>query len=722
MTFLFVAGILVLYLGSCATAGRYQDKNQEVFAQMEFSNFQAASLSLDAMSFFQKDRNKLLYFMEKGKLEHMLGNFARSNSFFEQAYILLDDGIKNSVGTSIVSNLSNPMMEKYKGEDFEKVLIHYYKALNFYQLGKADTALIEAKRINIKLNELNDKYPDNKNKYQYDAFAQILQGVIYESLSQTNDAFIAYRNAEKIYDDNGGIYMGVATPLQLKKDLLRTSKMLGFTQEHKDYLKKYPNTPVETIKNSAIVFWENGLGPKKSQMTLSANGALGTFVGTYSDDNTQIILPIPAGLNIGINVVAFPEYIKGTPAFQKASLQIDGREQYLEVSQDLTAIAKQCLKDRAFRDALKTAARFATKKAASFGLKKLAGHFGGALAEDLVGLGADAVGAATEKADTRNWQSLPATISYTRVALPEKGEKKIPMTKYGSQTVVDTIILKASDRMQIISLFDINNSAMGGSNVVQGNAVAGTATVSGNTITAGNNTAAVVEAAQAAQKQPLPSNAGKGSLLAQLSGDNSQIAKQEAKQEEGPVNNYGFGSLGVSVGMGVLESEGISSIADYGRTTYQIDFTALRNNLNTKFGQGLLMSLDLYTTSEELYQEPLSIVDLTFGYAMRKYFREKNNLLTGFYITAIPSVGFNFLEVDESDPIYEFVKFKNSFDISLKAGLGYDFALGKNSKNNIGLAYMFGIGFLNRNMSEFKEDNPFKTAFMGLRLSYSFSN
>ncbi|MGN5954776.1 COG3014 family protein [Sphingobacterium lactis] len=716
MTFLFVAGILVLYLGSCATAGRYQDKNQEVFAQMEFSNFQAASLSLDAMSFFQKDRNKLLYFMEKGKLEHMLGNFARSNSFFEQAYILLDDGIKNSVGTSIVSNLTNPMMEKYKGEDFEKVLIHYYKALNFYQLGKADTALIEAKRINIKLNELNDKYPDNKNKYQYDAFAQILQGIIYESLSQTNDAFIAYRNAEKIYDDNGGIYMGVATPLQLKKDLLRTSKVLGFTQEHKDYLKKYPNTPVETIKNSAIVFWENGLGPKKSQMKLSANGVLGTFVGTYSDDDTQIILPIPAGLNIGINVVAFPEYIKGTPAFQKASLQIDGREQYFEVSQDLTAIAKQCLKDRAFREALKTAARFASKKAVSFGFKKLAGHLGGGLAEDLVGLGTDALGAATEKADTRNWQSLPATISYTRVALPEKGEKKIPMTKYGSQTVVDTIILKASDRMQIVSLFDINNSAMGGSNIVQGNAVAGTTTVSGNTITAGDNTVALIAAGLKA-KQPLPSNAGKGSLLAQLSGDNSQIAKQEA-----PSTTYGTGGIGLAFGLGVLEEDGIGSVGDYGMPTFQLDYTGLKNHLNGKFAHGPSISLDYYYSSDDLFEDSFAVLDFTVGYGIRKYFSSKQDRLSGFYLTAIPTIGINFLEVDESSATYEFLKLKNSFDVSLKTGLGYDFAVGNAKKDRIGIVVMFGIGFLNRNMSEFKEDMPIKSAFMGTRLTYEFGN
>ncbi len=692
--------VILLYLNSCATAGRYQDKNQEVFSQLEFSNFEAASLSLDALSFFQKDRNKLLYFMEKGKLEHMVGNFSRSNSYFEQAYILLDDGIKNSVGTTILSNLSNPMMENYKGEDFEKVLIHYYKALNYFQLGKADTALIEAKRINIKLNEINDKYDDNKNKYQYDAFAQILQGVIYESIHEINDAFIAYRNAEKIYEDHNNLYMNVAMPLQLKKDLLRTSKVLGFSQEHKDYLKKYPNVPVETLKNSAIVFWENGLGPKKSQMMLSANGALGTFVGTYSDDQTQIVIPIPVGTSIGINAIAFPEYLKGTPAYNKASLTINGKEQFFEVSEDITAIAKQCLKDRSMREVVKTAIRFASKKGVSTGFKALASHFGGSLAGDVVGMGVDAAGAAMEKADTRNWQSLPATISYTRVALPEKGEQKIPMTKYGEQRIVDTIVLKASDRMQIISLFDINNSAMGGSNVVQGNT-------------------AIANVSPTNQAETAASIMNSGNRIGTSADKKTTQAVLEGGQSNQPRTFYKSGGLDISYGLSNVNTDAMETI-DYGYESFQLNYVNLKNHLSSKFAHGFTLGIDFYQSDDELSYEPLAIGDLTLGYSLKKYFKVRNERLVGFNLYTTPTLGINFLELDETSTISEYVKFKNSFDVNLKFGFGYDLGIGKTKQNRLSLGTIFSYGLLNRNTSEYKDDYNYNTVFIGFKLGFDF--
>lgn len=60
-------------------------------------------------------------------------------------------------------------------------MINFYKALNYLQLNNMEDALVEVRKINIRLQQLNDKYPDHKNRYQRDAFAQLLMGLIYDA-------------------------------------------------------------------------------------------------------------------------------------------------------------------------------------------------------------------------------------------------------------------------------------------------------------------------------------------------------------------------------------------------------------------------------------------------------------------------------------------------------------------------------------------------------------
>ncbi|MGQ2984235.1 hypothetical protein [Flavobacterium sp.] len=485
-----VKAVPVLLLIALQSCGTYNSKTSEIENDLLNGNFDNAIVNIDKNKFLKKDRNKLLYLLEKGKLEHLKGNYEASNNLLEQAYIMIDDKIKTNVGQAIAGKFTNPMAEPYKGEDFEKVTIHYYKALNYFQLGMPDEALVEAKRINIKLLEFNEKYSENKNKYTEDAFSQILQGILYESTGDINNAFIAYRNAEGIFSKDGGRFFGVAMPEQLKQDLLRTSKQLGFIQEHNDYRKKFgidpdpvaskkeapkkgkgkskkeeekpapePVAPMPT--GEAVVFWENGLSPAKDQIVITASGGSGIFYGSYMDGDQmeEILIPIPVGTDIGsINAIAIPKYRKRENYYTKAAIVVNDKEQQFELGQDFYPIAKQCLKDRMLRETINLVLRFATKKAGSAFLGALAEQALGSTAGDITKLGADAAGAATEKADTRNWQSLPATISYARVPLKE-GDNKFILRKYGPQGIdTDTLTIPYRRGLQIVNYFDLGRT------------------------------------------------------------------------------------------------------------------------------------------------------------------------------------------------------------------------------------------------------------------------
>jgi hypothetical protein len=458
--------VVLLFIGlqSCGTYNTKTTIESDLFS----GDFNKAITGIDQNKFLLKDRNRLLYLMEKGKIEHLRGNYESSNALLEQAHILIDDKIKTNVGQAISAKFTNPMAEPYKGEDFEKVTIHYYMALNYFHLGLPNEALVEAKRINLKLYELNEKYPsDKKNKYNVDAFSQILQGLIYESTGDINNAFIAYRNAEEIYSRANGTFFGVPMPEQLRKDLLRTSRQMGFREEYEAYLKKFSmpkeQAPGVQPAGEAIVFWENGLGPAKDQIIITVSDAGPFFYATYMDEGIvqDILIPIPTGTDIGsINAIAIPKYRKRESFYNKAGIVVNGNEQPLELAQDFYPIAKQCLKDRMLREVIDLVVRFAAKKTASAGLgvlgKQLLGEKDG---EDIGKLIGDIAGAATENADTRNWQSLPATIGYTRVPLKE-GNNNFVIRKYGPEGVIDTDTLSIPYRrgLQIVNYFDLGRT------------------------------------------------------------------------------------------------------------------------------------------------------------------------------------------------------------------------------------------------------------------------
>ncbi len=447
---------------SCATYNTQVAIEQDLYN----GNFDKVAKDIDGNSFLKKDKNRLLYLMEKGKVEHLRGNYEASNNLLEQAYIMVDDKIRTTTGQYVAAKFTNPNAEPYKGEDFEKVTIHYYKALNYFMMGRPAEALVEAKRINIKLYELNEKYDANKNKYSEDAFSQILQGIIYESTGDINNAFIAYRNAEEIYSKNGNTYFGVALPQQLKDDLLRTSYQLGFRDEFERYKKKFgmPKDfkPVPPAPGEAILFWENGLGPAKDQIILTASGKFGAFVGTYTDEGQthEIFLPFPPGIDIGvINAIAIPKYRKRESFYGKAELIADNKAYAVETVQDYYTIAKQCLQDRMLREIVDIVARFATKKATSAGIGAIADNNLGGDWGDVFRAAADIAGASTEKADTRNWQTLPLTIGYVRVPL-KQGDNNITIKKYGPQGITDTdeITIPYRPGLQIVNYYDLGRT------------------------------------------------------------------------------------------------------------------------------------------------------------------------------------------------------------------------------------------------------------------------
>jgi len=429
----FLILLAPLLLLSCAT---YYQQNEAFNNSFSNGDMVAANKHLDGNKKMKAQRNKVLYLVNKGTLAWMQQDYALANKYFNEADLFIEDQRKN-LGSEALAIISNPSVKPYKPEDFENVLINYYKAISYLQLGNNEEALVECRRVNEKLFALNDKYPRNhKNRYSDDAFAHNLMGMIYDASKDYNNAFIAYRNAYNIYKDNYTGNFGTSSPEQLKKDILRTAKRLGFEQEYNFYSKEFNLTYENGSKDDGevIFLWMNGLGPIKDEWSINfaATRNSGGFV-TLANNEEGISFPFntnsmssnerSAFHNLEFVRVAFPKYRERVPLFTNATISLeDSTSIMLEKGEDINAIAFKCLKDRMVRELANSLLRLATKKAMEeFARSK----------DDTLGTLLSIANALTEKADTRNWQTLPHSIYYSRIKLKPGNHKLVLNLKSG---------------------------------------------------------------------------------------------------------------------------------------------------------------------------------------------------------------------------------------------------------------------------------------------------
>jgi hypothetical protein len=402
---------------SCAT---YYQTNQSFNQDFERGNLESALATLQSDTKEANSKRQFLYFVNKGLVLSMMSRYEESNDYFEKAFLFGEDYRRNYLNEA-ASYLTNPNVTTYRGEDHEHLMLLYYKAINYLKVGNTEAALVECRRVNIRLQQLSDRY-QNENKFQRDAFIHTLMGLIYEADKDYNNAFIAYRNAVTIYEEDYERLFSIAMPEQIKADLLRTAWISGFTDEFEFYKEKWGLTNFEVSQTAGaevIFFWHNGLAPVKAEWGIN-------FVIDRRDNwvyfhNQELGISFPFSLegydknekdglaSMEIFRVAFPRYLERPQYFQGATISANGSEQPLMLLEDVNKIAFKSLQQRMHLELSKALIRVALKKVTEHQVKKEDKTLGSVLG---------VINAITEKADTRNWQTLPHSIYYTRVALP----------------------------------------------------------------------------------------------------------------------------------------------------------------------------------------------------------------------------------------------------------------------------------------------------------------
>src|SRR2546428_2746571 len=114
--------------------------------------------------------------------------------------------IRSEVEAFLTSDNALP----YEGEEFEKVLLNVFMALDYVQLGLWDDALVEARKVDHKLTVLADRN-QKRMTYTKEARARYLNGLLYEATGDRSIAIVAYCLAMEAFEYYQKSY-GTAAP------------------------------------------------------------------------------------------------------------------------------------------------------------------------------------------------------------------------------------------------------------------------------------------------------------------------------------------------------------------------------------------------------------------------------------------------------------------------------------------------------------------------------
>jgi hypothetical protein len=176
---------------------------------------------------------------------------------FRRADKLADISDYTSLSKEVATLVTNDKIIHYKGEDFEKVLINQYLAIDYLMLGKLEDAQVENRRVNRKLYLM---ITEGKRKYRLNPMAKYLSALIFEGQGDYNDAYIDYK----------AVYELTPELPYLRQDLWRGAWKSGITADMERWQKTFDLSAADiaAIKASAkrpevVLLLEVGQAPEK---------------------------------------------------------------------------------------------------------------------------------------------------------------------------------------------------------------------------------------------------------------------------------------------------------------------------------------------------------------------------------------------------------------------------------------------------------------------------
>jgi hypothetical protein len=346
-------------------------------------------------------RDTVLYYLDKGMLCHYNLQYADSSLLLQEGERAIEDAFTKSISQEISTYLVNDNARDYGGEDYEDIYINVFNALNYYHRGKDESAMVEIRRMNNKLQHLATKYD------------VALSNLQKKALEENQAQLPKNTDAPKTFNDSAlARYLGML--------FYREAGLYDDARIDRDYLlAAFANAPhVYTYPVPQSVSEELSIPSGMARLNVLAFGGMSPV---KRETVTRVSLLDGSWIKI-----ALPEMISRHSAISKTELVFDdsaphgGGSYGLELLEDMDAVARETFLLRQEVIYLKTMIRATMKTASSSALDAAAKQQGGddALVLGLFSLAAQVYAEASEQADLRIARFFPARAYVGGVNLP----------------------------------------------------------------------------------------------------------------------------------------------------------------------------------------------------------------------------------------------------------------------------------------------------------------
>jgi hypothetical protein len=362
-------------------------------------------------------KNAVLFYLDKGILEHYAGDYAASSASLQEGERLIELNYTKSVSQEAASYVVNDNTRDYAGEDYEDIYINVFNALNYYHRGDLEGAMVEIRRSGEKLRFLGTKYEaDNRKVREYaaknragnlsysrelvrldnSALARYLGALFYRGEGLRDDARIDLEELRRVYAEAPGIYPQ-PLPASLEDELL-----------------------VPRGKGRLNVIGFAGLSPVKEEMVE--------------------IVPLPFDFPNNIAKLSLPKMAERPSAVTRIEVAVETGETFeLELLEDMGLVARETFKAREGLIFAKTLVRIAVKAALAAAATGAASDQGGGLMGLLMGVGTSIAVNASEQADIRMSRYFPR-YAFTGGLNLDPGVYTITVNYYGPGGLVQSLV------------------------------------------------------------------------------------------------------------------------------------------------------------------------------------------------------------------------------------------------------------------------------------------
>lgn len=357
----------------------------------------------------QRGKNRLLYRLEKASIYHYEGQLKAAEREYKAAARLATELYTKSMSQGVMSWMVNDNTMDYVGEDYEIIGIHTMMAILYLELGELTKAAVEARRINTRLRELGRDQAREENvpgiRYERDAFALYLSGLVFEATGKVDHAIIDFTKALESYHQG---YPGGSTPPGLVQSLYRLAKQRG--------------------RSSILTKLAAEHSHEVAALDASASGAgivvIAKGYPTVGKDSQSFVFHAPHGFIryawpvIPAGSPAMPPYVfqlkhaSAQPLHVDSGRRADAAAGRIPMIQDYDDLARVILEDRRAGLTAKALSRIVAKGAVAYGLMNSESS-----AMVLLGMLLSLSSLFTETADTRSWNLLPGGFGLKRYFL-----------------------------------------------------------------------------------------------------------------------------------------------------------------------------------------------------------------------------------------------------------------------------------------------------------------